>query len=202
MKLYVFPFAPNPRKVLCYLKEKGIELELVNVNIAAGEQKRPDFLAKNPLGALPVLELDDGSHLTESLAIIEYLEERNPKPPMIGTSPAERARVRELERIIEMSVLGRVARVFRNSHPMFASAHIPQVADQARAELPPVLDLLDERIGSKAFAAGEQPTIADCTLFATFGLAEFAAVDLVGGRANLGRWHESFQRRPSAQISV
>ena len=202
MKLHVFACAPNPRKVLCYIKEKGLSVELVNVNIAAGEQKRPEFLAKNPLGALPVLELDDGTCLTESLAIIEYLEEKNPSPPMIGTSPIERARVRELERIIEMSVLGRVARVFRNSHPMFASAHIPQVAEQARAELPPVLDLLDQRIGSSAFVAGETPTIADCTLFATFGLAQLAEVDLIGGHPNIARWHESFQRRPSAQISV
>jgi glutathione S-transferase len=202
MKLYVFAFAPNPRKVLCYIKEKGLALELVNVNIAAGEQKRPEFLAKNPLGALPVLELDDGTALTESLAIIEYLEEKNPQPPMIGTSPVERARVRELERIIEMSILGRAARVFRNTHPMFASAHIPQVAEQARAELPPVLDILDKRIGGNAFVAGERPTIADCTLFATFGLAQLAELDLVGGRANIGRWHESFQRRPSAQINV
>ena len=121
---------------------------------------------------------------------------------MIGTSPVERAHVRELERIIEMSVLGRIARVFRNSHPMFASAHIPQVAEQARTELPPVLDILDKRIGKNAFAAGDEPTIADCTLFASFGLAQLAGVDLAGGHPNIARWHESFQRRPSAQISV
>jgi glutathione S-transferase len=202
MKLYVFPFAPNPLKTLVYIREKGIQLELVNVDLPAGEHKRPEFLAKNPLGALPVLQLDDGAYLTESLAIIEYFEEKHPQPPMIGTSHLERARVREFERILEMSVLGRVARVFRNTHPMFASQHIPQVAEQARAELPPVLDLVERRIGSNAFAAGARPTIADCTLFATFGLAQLAGLDLAAGRENLGRWFASFQKRPSAQIKV
>ena len=200
MKLYVFPFAPNPRKTIVFIKEKSLDLELVQVNIATGEHKRPEFLAKNPMGALPVLELDDGSYLTESLAIMEYLDEKHPQPPMIGTSAAERARVRETERIIEQSVLGRVARVFRNTNPMFAATHIPLVAEQARGELPPVLDLLDKRIGKNAFAAGAKPTIADCTLFATFEFAKFADLDLAQGHANVARWHKDFSQRPSAQL--
>ena len=96
MKLYVFPVAPNPTKVRSYVAEKGIEIEQVMVNLREGAQRRPEFLAKNPLGGLPVLELDDGTHLTESLAIIEFLEEQHPHPPMIGTTPLERARVRVL----------------------------------------------------------------------------------------------------------
>ncbi len=202
MKLYVFPFAPNPLKTMVYVREKGIPLDLVPVDLPGGEHKRPEFLTKNPFGALPVLELDDGSYLTESLAIIEYFEEQHPHPPMIGSSLIERARVREIERIIEMSVLARVGRVFRNSHPMFAAHHIPQVADQARAELPAVLDILDRRIGPNPFAAGARPTIADCTLFASFTLAQLAAVDLAAGHPNLTRWFGSFQKRPSAQVSV
>ena len=106
MKLYDFPFAPNPRKVRIYLAEKGLSVPLVPVNLVKGEQHAPEFLAKNPLGALPVLELDDGTILTESLAIIHYFEELHPEPAMIGTTPLERARVRRLEQIAYGSVLG------------------------------------------------------------------------------------------------
>src|SRR5205823_682233 len=82
-----------------YLAEKGITIPCQQVNIVTGENRNAEFLKKNPLGGLPVLELDDGSHLTESLAIIEYLEDLHPAPPMIGTTPLERARVRALEGI-------------------------------------------------------------------------------------------------------
>src|SRR5512144_2168168 len=112
MKLYDFPFAPNPRKLRVYLGEKGIEIPRVVVNIVKGEQNTPAFRAKNPMGGVPVLELDDGSCLRESLAIIEYLEELHPEPPMIGTTPLERARVRALERTADLGVLIGVARVF------------------------------------------------------------------------------------------
>ncbi len=100
MKLYVFPVAPNPTRVRLYLAEKaaaGAEIDVreVMVNLREGEQKLPEHLERNPLGKLPVLEFEDGSFLTESLAIIEYFEESHPEPPMIGSSIRERARVRE-----------------------------------------------------------------------------------------------------------
>ena len=97
MKLYTFPLAPNPTKVRVYLKEKGLDIPEQTVDLLAGEQQQPAFQAINPLGGVPVLELDDGTRLCESLAIIEYLEELHPEPPMIGTDPLERARVRALE---------------------------------------------------------------------------------------------------------
>ena len=108
MKIYDFVGAPNPKKLRVYLVEKGLDIPFEPVNIVTGENRTPEFLKKNPLGGLPVLELDDGRHLTESLAIIEYLEELHPSPPMIGTTPLERARVRELERIVELGVLNSV----------------------------------------------------------------------------------------------
>src|SRR5204862_1451009 len=120
MKIYDFVGAPNPKKLRVYLAEKGLQIPCVPVNIVTGENRSPEFLKKNPLGGLPVLELDDGSHLTESLAIIQYLEELNPNPPMIGTTPLERARVRELERICELGVFPSVGPVFQNTHAFFA----------------------------------------------------------------------------------
>src|SRR5215471_11481807 len=117
MKIYDFVGAPNPRKLRVYLAEKGIKVPFESVDIISGANRTPEFLEKNPLGGLPVLELDDGTHLPESLAIMEYFEELHPNPPMIGSSPLERARVRSLERIVEQGVLARIGAVFQNTHP-------------------------------------------------------------------------------------
>jgi glutathione S-transferase len=201
MKLYDFAMAPNPRKVRVYLAEKGITLPLEQVNIAAGESRTPDFLKKNPLGGVPVLELDDGSFLTESLVIIEYLEELHPTPPMIGTTPVERARVRELERITELGVVQRVGTIFQNTSPFFAG-RLKQSADAAETaltQLAAALKVIDARIGSRPFVAGDRPTIADCTLLAALGFAEFGQVALDPSCANVARWYRDFQQRPSAQ---
>jgi glutathione S-transferase len=200
MKLYDFPFAPNPRKVRVYLAEKGLTLPIEPVDLVRGAHRTPEFLAKNPMGSLPVLELDDGSYLTESLAIIQYLEELHPDPPMIGTTPLERARVRELERMIELSLLGRIARVFFNTSPVFAAAdQVPAAAEQARRGLPGALRIVDAAVGARPFVAGERPTIADCTLFATFEHAKLAGVEIGEEHRNLQRWYHAFSARPSAK---
>ena len=203
MKLLDFAIAPNPKKVRVYLAEKGLTVPIEPVDVPSGKNRTPDFLATvNPLGGLPVLELDDGSHLTESLAIIHYLEELHPTPPMIGTTPLERARVRETERICELGVLGSVATIFQNTSPFFAGRlkQSEVAVENARARLGTVLAVLDRKIGSQPFAAGERPTIADCTLFAAFTFAAFAGNPIDLGRLqNVARWHEAFSQRPSAQ---
>jgi glutathione S-transferase len=201
MKLYSFFGAPNPKRVRVYLVEKGLEVPIEEVNIVTGENRTPEFLEKNPLGGLPVLELDDGSHLTESLAIIEYFEELRPNPSMIGATPLERARVRELERIAEVGVLLRVGTIFQNTHP-FMATRIKQSADaaeSARTLLANSLKVLDARIGDRPFVAGQRPTIADCTLCAALQFAEFAQVTIDPTYANVTRWYEAFKQRPSAQ---
>jgi glutathione S-transferase len=200
MKLYDFVGAPNPKRVRVYLAEKGLSIPAVAVNIVTGENRQPDFLKKNPLGGLPVLELDDGSHLTESLAIIEYLEELNPKPPMIGTTPRERARIRELERIAELGVLNSIAAYFQNTHPFMAARfkQSPDAAENAKARLSTTLKVLDAAIGSKPFVAGDRPTIADCTLLAALEFAEFAQAPVDGSCKNVHGWYERFKQRPSA----
>jgi glutathione S-transferase len=203
MKLYDFALAPNPRKVRVYLKEKGLDVPLAPVDITSGQNRTPEFLKTvNPLGGLPVLELDDGSHLTESLAIIEYLEELHPNPPMLGTTPLERARVREAERICEVGGLNNIGTIFQNTHPFFAGRvkQSPDAAETARTRLASNLKVLDAKVGTKPFVCGQKPTIADCTLFAAFELAAFAGIDLgLGSAPNVARWYESFRQRPSAQ---
>lgn len=200
MKLYDFPLAPNPKKVRVYLAEKGLKLTVEPVDAMSGANRTPEFLAKNPLGGLPVLELDDGSHLSESLAIIEYLEELNPDPPMVGREPLERARVRAAERIAEFGVLGNVATVFQNTSPFFAQRvkQSADAADNGRNRLAINLKVLDAMIGDRPFVCGQRPTIADCTLFAALEFAEFAGLPLDPALANLRRWHLAFKERPSA----
>jgi len=189
MKLYDFAGAPNPKKVRVYLAEKGIQVPIEPVDIVTGQNRTPEFLAKNPLGGLPVLELDDGTILTESLAMIEYFEELHPDPPMIGTTPLERANVRRLERMSELGVLSNVAAIFQNTHPFMAGRlkQSAEAADNARGRLAANLKVLDAEIGTKPFVAGDRPTIADCTLLAALDFAAFAGITLDPALKNVTR---------------
>src|SRR5262249_34679779 len=162
--------------------------------------RTPEFLKKNPLGGLPVLELDDGSHLTESLAIMEFLEEQHPDPPMLGATPLERARVREAERICEIGVLTNVGTLFQNTSPFFAQRvkQSPEAAENARNRLNAALKVLDAQLATRKFVAGDSPSIADCTLLAALDFAAFAQAEIDPAYQNVHRWYEDFKQRPSA----
>ena len=199
LKLYTFPPAPNPRRLNTYLGEKQILLSVELVNLTRAEHKQPEILAMNPMGGLPFLELDDGTILTESLAIMEYLEELNPEPPMIGQTPVERALTRRLERICELGVLTRVARIVHNTNSPLPDVNAdPTIAEQMREELPRVLRMLDQEMEGRAFLAGDRPTIADCTLFGAWEFGRMFGVEFDSELKNLHRWHQSFLQRPSA----
>ena len=184
MKLYVFPVAPNPTRVrLCIAEKRAagarIDLPEVFVNLAKGEQRAPEHLARSPLGKLPVLEVDDGSFLTESGAIIEYLEEVYPQPSLLGASPFERARNRELECLAEMGVLGPVARLVHATKSPLGLPPAPEVAAAERTRLPGVLGVLDARLADgRPFLGGDRPMLADCTLQAALHFARFGEIDL------------------------
>jgi glutathione S-transferase len=201
MRVYDFAGAPNPKKLRVYLAEKGIIVPIEQVDVIAGQNRSPEFLAKNPLGGLPVLELDDGSHLTESLAIIEWFEEQHPEPPMIGRTPLERARTREVERICEIGVLSNVATIFQNTHPFFAARvnQSPEAAENARGRLENSLRVLNDRLARSTFVAGESPTIADCTLLAALDFAAFGDIAIPARFEHVHRWYQAFKQRPSAQ---
>jgi glutathione S-transferase len=188
-------------KLHVFLGEKKLEIPSELVNLVKGEQNQPAFLARNPLGGVPVLELDDGTYLSESLAIIEYLEELHPEPPMIGRTPLARARIRELERIIDLGVLMRLAKIVHNSNsPLPGVKGIPEVAENELARLPKLLHLLDERIGDNPFVAGTEPSIADCTLFAGLRFGEFGKIEIDPSCRNLQRWYAAFGERPSTKF--
>ncbi len=199
MKLYTFPPAPNPRRLQTYLGEKQLRIPCRIVDLTQGENRTPEMLALNPMGGLPFLELDDGTILSESLAIIEYLEELHPDPPMIGRTPVERAQTRRIERIVELGVMGRVAKIIHNTKsPLPGVVENPVVAEHTRAELPGPLTFLDGQLATRPFLAGESPTIADCTLFGIWEFGRLFSFEFDPAYANLHRWHADFLERPSA----
>lgn len=199
MKLYYFPIAPNPTRVRVYLAEKGIEVEQELVNLIEGQQKSEDHLARNPFGNLPVLELDDGSHLTESLAIIEYFEELHPDPPMIGRTPVERARARATERIAEINALRPIASIIHATNSPLGLPPNPGVEEMNRKLLPKGLAVLEQRLGDQPFLCGETPSVADCTLYSGFHFARFREFELPKGFDALDAWFERFDARPAVQ---
>lgn len=201
MKVYDFAGAPNPKKLRVYLAEKGLQIPLESVDILSGQNRTPEFLArKNPLGGLPVLELDDGTCLTESLAIMECLEELNPTPSLLGTTPIDRARVRETERICELGVLSSVGTIFQNTSPFCANRvkQSSEAADNARGRLSNALKVLDGRLATQQFVARDAPTIGDCTLLAALEFAAFGGIEINPAYQNVHRWYADFKQRPSA----
>ncbi|MAT90969.1 MAG: glutathione transferase [Halioglobus sp.] len=195
MKLYYFDIAPNPTRVMCYIREKGIDIDTVNVSLIEGEQRSPEHLARNPAGELPVLELVEGHYLSESLSIMEYLEELYPRPVMIGATPMARAHTRSFERQVDLGVLLPVARIVHATRSPLGLPACPQVAEQEQSRLPAVLQRVDERIGAGPFAMGAAPTIVDCTLFAGLQFGEFFDFDAFRRYANISRWYDSFRER-------
>jgi len=202
MKLYVFPVAPNPTKVRLYLAEKRaagatLDVEEVTVSLIEGEQRQPAHLARNPFGSLPVLETAPGDFLSESLAILEYLEELHPDPPLIGATPRERARVRQLERIVDLGVLIPIARIVHTTRSPLGLPPDPGVAAYFRSRLPRVLDPLEQLLADgRPFLAGEQVTLADCTLAAGLHFGRFREVTVLENHPGLRRWEERHRKRP------
>jgi glutathione S-transferase len=205
VKLYAFFVAPNPTRERLYLAEKAaagkdLGIEEVAVNLREGEQKSPEHQARNPFEKLPVLELDDGSFLTESLPIIEYLEELHPEPPLLGSEPLERARVRELERIAELSVLYPIARVVHSTNSPLGLPPSREMAAHFGELIPKGLKVLDDRLSDgRPFLAGECPSIADCTLAAALQFGRFGKVELDPAFENVARWDAAYRERPPAQ---
>jgi glutathione S-transferase len=200
VKLYGDLRGTNPRRVDLYLAEKGLRIERVQINSAASEQRQPDFLAKNPAGKIPVLEMDDGGFLPESAAIVEYLEERFPEPPMIGVTPEARAKVRSLERI-GADLIGRAGIWLQHSHPHFAGRYRqdPVFGEVLGPTVDEVLEVLETHLGDKPFLAGDTLTIADCTLFALFQTCRVRLGFPFGAAyPGLDAWYARFAARPSA----
>ncbi len=201
MKLYSFPRAPNPRRVRIFLAEKGISVPVETIDIFKRDNRQPAFLAKNPLGGIPVLELDDGSHISESVAICRYFEELHPEPPLFGASPRECAEVEMWNRRVEL-VLGNAAgMVWAHGSPLTAQIvqQIPENVAPNRKRAEQFFELMDRTLQGRTFFAGERVSIADITALCTMDFAS-AMIELAPdpSLAALARWHAAMSARPSA----
>lgn len=201
MKLYNSNSAPSPRRVRIFLAEKGVRLPTVEVDLAKLDQKTDAFTAVNPFQAIPVLELDDGTRLSESIAICRYIEELHPEPNLFGATPLERATVEMWQRLAEWRLLLPIAQVFRHTHPHMAQMEAPQVADWAAANRPRVeraLELFDSVLADRPWLAGERFTVADITGLVALDFTRPARIAIPPELVHLGRWREALKARPSA----
>ena len=201
MKLYNSNSAPSPRRVRIFLAEKGVSLPTVEVDLAKLDHKTESFSAINPFQSIPVLELDDGTRLTESIAICRYIEELHPEPNLFGATPLERATVEMWQRLVEWRLLLPIAQVFRHTHPHMAQMEVPQVADWAAANRPRVeraLALFDSVLADRLWLAGERFTVADITGLVALDFTRPARIAIPSELVHLGRWRDALKARPSA----
>lgn len=205
MNLFICPGAPSPTRVRLYVAEKNavqpvVQVTEVVVNLQAGEQRQEAHLARNPIGRVPVLEVDDGVFLSESLAIIEYLEDCFPAPSMLGSTPLERARVRELDRVAELRVLLPLGRLVHFSNSPMARRPEPALADHYRSMLPVGLGFIDARLrDGRPFIAGDRPTVVDCTLAAALDFGRRRGVPLDDEYGEVAAWFERYRARAAVQ---
>jgi glutathione S-transferase len=194
--------APNPRRVRIFLAEKGIELPETRVDMMKREHKSPEFRAKNSMGQLPALELDDGTCIAETVAICRYFDETQPDPPMFGTTPVEKALVDMWVRRTEFTVMMPVGNFWRHAHPRTA-ALLHQYKDfgesnrEAYARGQRWLD--GELADGRPFIAGRSITMADICALSTVDFAHWIGLDLGDDVPHLTAWHERMKARPSAE---
>jgi len=202
MKLYDFARAPNPRRVRVFLAEKGMSVPTEQVDLGTLQQKTPEFTAINPMQRLPVLVLDDGTVLAESVAICRYFEALRPEPPLFGRGPKEMALVEMWNRRMELHLLASVAAVFRHLHPAMKEMEQPQIAEWGEANKPRVLEFLaflDRELKDRLFVAGDHYTVADITGMIAVDFLKPAKLAVPDELANVRRWHAQACERPSAR---
>lgn len=201
MKLYDGGRAPNPRRVRIFLAEKGTSVPLVPVDIGKMEQRGPDFTAINPLQRTPALVLDDGTVITESVAICRYFEELYPEPPLFGTGALMRAQVEMWQRRIEFGLYMPVSSAFRHLHPAMAAMEVPQVAEWGEANREKAIEfltLLDAHLEGRRYVCGDDFTIADITGLISVDFMKVPKLPVPEACANVRRWHAEISARPSA----
>lgn len=201
MKIYNSAAAPNPRRVRIFLAEKGIQVPYEEVDIVNAVNRAPEFRKKNPLGTVPVLELDDGTCISESVAICRYFEELHPNPPLMGVDGRDRAVVEMWQRRMEFELLQAIANSFRHRHEFFKGriAQVPEYAEVSRQNAEKSLAWLDEVLADRPFVAGERYTIADITALVAVDFGRVSKLRIQPEQKNLTRWYEAVSARPGAK---
>jgi len=201
MKIIEDGRAPNPRRVRIFLAEKGIEIEYEQIDITELQHKEPAFTGLNPLQRVPVLQLDNGGVLSESMAICRYFEELQPEPVLMGIGPEGIARTEMWQRRMELNLLSPVAQTFRHLHPAMKELEKPQVQEWGEANRPLVLTmlaLLNKELATRPFIAGNEYSVADITALVAVDFMKPARIERPPELTDLARWHEEVSARSSS----
>jgi len=202
MRLYEDPRTPNSLRVQYYLSEKGVDVERVILDINAHDHKSVEFAEKNPKMRVSVLELDDGTFISESMAICRYVEELHPSPPLFGESAKEKALIEMWSRRAELGLMTMVASVFRHSHPSMATMEVPQIlewSDANREKISEELEMYDLALADRDFIAGDRFSVADITLFVAANFMRVTKRRVNDGTPNLLKWFERISAREAFQ---
>ncbi len=199
-------FGPNPRATRMFLAEKGIQIPTKDVDLMKGENRRPPYTDRNPGGQLPALELDNGKCIGETVAIWEYLEEKHPNPPLIGSNAEDRAETRMWQRRIEMKITEHLYNGFRFAEgaQLFKDRMrvIPEAAPGLKGTVQDNLKWLDALLEGKEYIAGKRFTIADIILFAALDFGSGVGQKLDPSLKNVNAWFKRVESRPSAKASL
>ena len=198
MKLHESP-SPNARRVSVFMAEKGIECERVSVDIRSGENIQSEYLSKNPAGRVPVLELDDGSYISESIAICRYLEAIEPEPNLFGLDAIEIANVEMWQRRVELNLFLEIAGAFRNITGFFKDREtcVEEWGKVCAEKAPKALTMFDDQLSDNQYLAGDRFTVADITLAITLDFAEMVKVAPLPTLDHITRWRANVTARTS-----
>lgn len=205
MKLYDTPLAPNPRRVRWFMAEKGIDdIEVITLNLMQGEHKTPDYIQKAGLPNVPMLELDDGTCITESVAICRYLESRYPEPNLFGRTPEEIAFIEMWMRRAEMLVATPVMIGVRHTHPAMGALEqqVPVIGEHNLASATRALKVLDRRLTESEWLAGDRLTIADIVAFVGVDFGRMIKFKLPEEMTHVCKWAEAMRARPAARAGM
>lgn len=205
MRLYDGGRAPNPRRVQIFLKEKGINIERVQLDLNRHEPRSPEFAAINPMMTVPVLVLDDGTAIAETVAICRYFEETHPEPPLMGVGAIEKAVIEMWQRRVELYLFLPVGMAFRHLHPGGAILEGEQVGrwgeiNQERARK--FMGFLDDELRTREFIAGSHFTIADITALVAYQFLKPAKIAYPEDMPHLQRWYQQVSARPACAIEA
>lgn len=201
MKIIETNSAPNPRRVRIFLAEKGISVPFEQRNLMSGELKEAPFSAINPLQRVPVLVLDDGTAISESVAICRYFEELQPNPPLFGSGPLQRAMIEMWQRRAELGLLSHVAQAFRHLHPKMSQLEVPQIAAWGETNKDKAIEMMkifDHQLRQNRFVAGADYSIADITAMVAIDFTKPAKIGMPDDLESLKRWYGEVSARPSA----
>ena len=201
MILYGTPMpAPNPRRVRMFLAEKGIDLPETRVDMMKREHKSEEFRAKNSMGQIPTLELDDGTCISETVSICRYFEELHPTPPLFGTTAVEKALVDQWIRRVEFAVMNPVGQFWRHAHPRTAAllTQFKDFGESNKATYSGAQKYMNRELEGHDFVVGNSLTMADICLLSTVDFADWIGLPVEEEFANHVAWRARMKARPSA----